>query len=228
MIEFLNVSKSYWTGTRRKVILDQATFRIELGRSIGILAPNGTGKTTIVNMMAGLIRPDEGEIRRRSRISFPLGFNGTMNTALSAAENVRFAAQFYGVDPDYVEAFCRHLCDIEEYFEQPVKTYSAGMRSRLSLTLLLALEFDIYLVDEGMPSTLSSDFVRKVGPIMEKRFRNSTLVMVSHVPKVLDRYCRSAAVLWNGRLRFFDRLEDAKRVYAHVVESSQAQRQVRA
>ena len=57
MLEFENVSKSYWTGTQRKVILDQASFRVELGNSLGILAPNGTGKTTLINMMAGLEKP---------------------------------------------------------------------------------------------------------------------------------------------------------------------------
>ena len=76
MLEFVNVSKSFWTGTRRKVILDRASFRVELGRSLGILAANGTGKTTIINMMAGLEKPDEGRIIRTSRISFPLGFMG--------------------------------------------------------------------------------------------------------------------------------------------------------
>ena len=54
MLRFENVSKSFWTGTQRKVILDRASFRIEAGRSMGILAANGTGKTTIMNMMAGL------------------------------------------------------------------------------------------------------------------------------------------------------------------------------
>ena len=81
MIEFRNVSKSFWTGTQRKVILDQASFKIELGHSMGILAPNGTGKTTIINMMAGLEQPDEGKIFRTSRISFPLGFMGGLSVA---------------------------------------------------------------------------------------------------------------------------------------------------
>ena len=54
MLEFVNVSKSFWTGTQRKVILDQASFQVPLGLSLGILAPNGTGKTTLINMMAGL------------------------------------------------------------------------------------------------------------------------------------------------------------------------------
>lgn len=76
MIEFRNVSKSFWTGTQRKVILDRASFRIEPGNSLGILAANGAGKTTIINMMAGLEKPDEGSIRKTSRVSFPLGFMG--------------------------------------------------------------------------------------------------------------------------------------------------------
>ena len=109
MIEFDNVSKSFWTGTQRKVILDQASFRIELGRSIGILAPNGTGKTTIINMMCGLEKPDEGVIRSDCRVSFPLGFMGGVTSTLSANENARFIARVYGLDPDYVEAFCRWL-----------------------------------------------------------------------------------------------------------------------
>ena len=57
MLEFRNVSKSFWTGTQRKVILDRASFRVEIGQSLGILAPNGTGKTTLINMMAGLEKP---------------------------------------------------------------------------------------------------------------------------------------------------------------------------
>ena len=76
MLEFNNVSKSFWTGTRRKIILDRASFRVDVGTSLGILAPNGTGKTTLIKMMAGLEKPDEGEIWRNCKISFPLGFMG--------------------------------------------------------------------------------------------------------------------------------------------------------
>ena len=76
MIEFDGVSKSFWTGKQRKVILDRASFRVDLGNSLGILAPNGTGKTTLINMMAGLEKPDEGRITRTSKISFPLGYMG--------------------------------------------------------------------------------------------------------------------------------------------------------
>ncbi|WP_415182724.1 ABC transporter ATP-binding protein [Phaeovulum sp.] len=213
MLEFENVSKSFWTGTRHKVILDQASFRVELGNSLGILAPNGTGKTTIINMMAGLEKPDEGTIRRTCRVSFPLGFMGGVVNKHSARENARFIARLYGLDPDYVEAFCRWLCGIEEYFDRPVGTYSQGMRARFTFSLLLALEFDIYLIDEGMPSTTDVEFNRKAGSILRDRLKESTVVVVSHRAQTLEKFCRSAAVLRDGKLYMFDTLEEAKRVY---------------
>jgi capsular polysaccharide transport system ATP-binding protein len=194
MLEFRNVSKSFWTGTRHKVILDRATFRVELGNSLGILAPNGTGKTTVINMMCGIEKPDEGEIFRGCRVSFPLGFMGGVVSRLSARENARYIAQLYGLDPDYLEAFCRWLCNLEEYFEQPVGTYSSGMRGRFSFALLLALDFDIYLIDEGMPASTDAEFNRKAGKVLRKRLETATVVVVSHQPETLAKFCRSAAV----------------------------------
>ncbi len=213
MIEFDTVSKSFWTGQRRKVILDRASFRIDLGNSLGILAPNGTGKTTIINMMAGLEKPDEGRVTRTSRISFPLGFMGGVIGKHTGTENARYIARLYGLDPDYVESFCRWLCGIEEYFDMPVATYSSGMRSRFSFALLLALEFDIYLIDEGMPATTDAEFNRKAGNLLRDRLQSSTVVIVSHSADIISKFCRSAAVLRNGQLYMFDTLEEAKRLY---------------
>jgi capsular polysaccharide transport system ATP-binding protein len=218
MIEFENVSKSFWTGKTRKVILDRATFRVELGNSLGILAPNGTGKTTIINMMAGLEQPDEGRITRSSRISFPLGFMGGVVSRHSATENARYIARLYSLDPDYVESFCRWLCGIGEYFDMPVGTYSSGMRARFSFALLLALEFDIYLIDEGMPGSTDAEFNRKAGSILRQKLQNATVIVVSHQANTLEKFCRSAAVLRNGRLHMFDTLEEAKRMYNYETQ----------
>ncbi|MEM6620303.1 MAG: ATP-binding cassette domain-containing protein [Pseudomonadota bacterium] len=216
MIEFKNVSKSFWTGQQRKVILDQASFRIKLGGSVGILAPNGTGKTTLINMMSGLEKPDEGEILRTSRISFPLGYMGGVMPKLNAVENSRYIARLYSLDPDYVESFCRYLCGLKEYFEMPIATYSKGMRARFSLALLLALDFDIYLIDEGMPSSTDVEFNRKAGSVLRERLKKSTVVIVSHQADILERFCRTAAVLAHGRLTMYDTLEEAKQAYDYV------------
>ncbi len=215
MLEFENVSKSFWTGKQRKVILDRASFRVELGNSLGILAPNGTGKSTLIRMMAGLEKPDEGKINRGCRISFPLGFMGGVNGKHSARENCRFIARLYQLDPDYVEAFCRYLCGLEEYFDMPLATYSSGMRSRFTFSLLLALEFDMYLIDEGMPSTTDREFNRKAGSILKDRLQNATVIVVSHQPKTLEKFCKSAAVLQDGQLYMFDTLEEAQQLYEY-------------
>ncbi len=213
MIVFDNVSKSFWTGRTRKVILDRASFKVEMGRSLGILAPNGAGKTTIVNMMAGLEKPDEGTITRTARISFPLGFMGGVIPKHTAVENCRYIARLYGLDPDYVEAFCRWMTGIGEYFDRPIGVYSAGMRSRFTFSLMLALEFDIYLIDEGMPSTADAEFNKRAGGILRDRLKNATVVVVSHQASTIEKFCRQAAVLRNGQLYMFDTLEEARRVY---------------
>lgn len=213
MIAFENVSKSFWTGQTRKIILDRASFTVELGNSLGILAPNGAGKTTIINMMAGLEKPDEGRVIRTSRISFPLGFMGGVMNKHSGTENARFIARLYGLDADYVESFCRWMAGIKEYFDMPVGTYSSGMRARFSFSLMLALEFDIYLIDEGMPSTSDVEFNKKAGAILRERLAKSTVIVVSHQAQTLEKFCRSAAVLRNGQLYMFETLEEAKRLY---------------
>ena len=218
MIAFENVSKSFWTGKQRKVILDRASFKVEIGNSLGILARNGAGKTTIVNMMAGLEKPDEGKVVRTSRISFPLGFMGGVISKHTATENSRYIARLYGLDPDYVESFCRWLSGIEEYFDMPVGTYSSGMRARFSFSLMLALEFEIYLIDEGMPSSTDVEFNRKAGQILRQRLANATVVVVSHQPSTLEKFCQSAAVLRNGQLYMFETLEEAKQLYDYEAQ----------
>ena len=218
MLEFDGVSKSFWTGSHRKVILDRASFRVELGQSLGILAPNGTGKTTLVKMMAGLEKPDEGEIRKNCRVSFPLGFMGGVVPKHSAMENSRFIARLYGIDPDYVEAYCRWLCDLGEYFDQPLGTYSSGMKARFTFALMLALDFDIYLVDEGMPTYTDVKFNQKAGDILAERLRTTTMIIVSHQPETLARFASKAAVLMDGKLHMFESLEEAKQLYDYETQ----------
>ncbi len=218
MLEFEHVSKSFWTGTQRKVILDRVSFRVELGNSLGILAPNGTGKTTLINMMAGLEKPDEGRIIRNCRISFPLGFMGGVVGRLTAMENSRYIARLYGLDPDYVEAFCRWLCGLNEYFDMPIGTYSSGMKARFTFALMLALDFDIYLIDEGMPSSTDVEFNKKAGEVLKERLETTTIIIVSHQPDLLEKFARSAAVLMDGQLHMFNTLEEARQLYDYQTQ----------
>jgi len=214
MIRFDNVSKSFWTGGHQKVILHDASFRVNVGRNLGILAPNGTGKTTLINMMAGLERPDHGRVRRRGRISWPVGYNGGVVNTMSGAENVRTIARLYDRDQDETLAFCVDFAELGHYIDLPVRTYSAGMRQRLIFAILMAIDFDFYLVDEGA-SAGDRNFNIKAAAMFRERLEYSTLVMVSHSPETLRQYCDQAAVLLDGRLHMFGSLEEAKALYEY-------------
>jgi capsular polysaccharide transport system ATP-binding protein len=93
------------------------------------------------------------------------------------------------------------------------------MRSRLTFALMVALEFDIYLIDEGMPSTTNAEFNRKAGEILRERLKKTTVIIVSHQALTLERFARSAAVLRNGKLHMFDTLEEAKQLYDYEADS---------
>ena len=93
------------------------------------------------------------------------------------------------------------------------------MRARFSFSLMLALDFDIYLIDEGMPSTTDVEFNRKAGEILQERLQTTTIIIVSHQAKTLEKFARSAAVLLQGQLHMFDTLEEAKQLYDYETES---------
>ena len=96
----------------------------------------------------------------------------------------------------------------------PLGTYSQGMRARFSFALLLALDFDIYLIDEGMPSTTDVEFNRKAGhdPARTAGARRPWWSCRTQ-PKTLEKFCQRAAVLRDGQLYMFDTLEEAKQLY---------------
>jgi capsular polysaccharide transport system ATP-binding protein len=83
---------------------------------------------------------------------------------------------------------------------------------------MLALDFDIYLIDEGMPSTTDVEFNRKAGSILQERLQTTTIVIVSHQPKTLEKFARSAAVLMDGQLHMFETLEEAKQLYDYQTQ----------
>jgi capsular polysaccharide transport system ATP-binding protein len=94
------------------------------------------------------------------------------------------------------------------------------MRGRFSFALLLALDFDIYLIDEGMPGTTDVEFNRKAGMILRERLKTATVVIVSHQAETLEKFCKSAAVLRNGSLHMFDSLEEARELYDYEAQSA--------
>jgi capsular polysaccharide transport system ATP-binding protein len=216
VIALERVAKSYATTFGRKLVLDNATVNFSAGRNFGILGSNGAGKSTLIRLLAGSEMPDRGAIRRQGRVSFPLGFGGTFHGALSGYENVAFIARIYGAALRPTMRFVEEFSELGDYFKMPVGTYSAGMRSRLAFGTCLAIDFDVYLVDE-VTETGDERFRRKCAAAFRERLQRSDIILATHNHHTIRQYCDRAAVLANGQLQLFDDVATAFASYRRML-----------
>lgn len=217
MIEFENVSKTYHTRDGHKRILSNASFCFEAGHNYGILGGNGIGKSTLLRMIAGAEFPDTGQIHRNARVSFPLGFSGTFHPHLSGRQNASFLARIYGVDQNGMSEFVSEFSELGQYFDMPMETYSSGMLAKLAFGVSLAIDFDVYLVDE-VTEVGDAQFRRKCSEAFMSRMSRSDIIMVSHNSHTIKAYCDRGAILKDGHLYFFDSINDAVRVHDRMME----------
>ena len=212
MIRLEDVSKSYHTGVGRKVLMDHVNFTFPRGRSVALIGRNGAGKSTLLRMIGGSVVPDTGVIRREARVSWPLGFGGAFQAALTGAQNARFVARIYGFDTDDMVARVAEFSELGAFMYMPVRTYSSGMKARLSFAVSMAVHFDIYLIDE-ITAVGDTAFKRKCAETFRSKMGAADVIMVSHGANNLRQYCDAGIVLENGRLTYYDDIEDALAVH---------------
>ncbi len=212
MIELRDITKFYPTPAGTHTVLDSITVAIEGRENLGILGRNGAGKSTLLRIIGGAELPDRGEVIRHGRVSWPLGFAGGFNSSLSGEENCRFVARIYGADIDAVVEETEAFAEIGRHFRLPVKTYSSGMRARLAFGLSMAIDFEIYLVDE-VTAVGDKRFQDKCRDAFLAREERASVIIVSHQMATIAQYCQRCAVLERGRLTIFDSVEEAQSVY---------------
>ncbi|CAM2188984.1 TPA: ABC transporter ATP-binding protein [Burkholderia cepacia] len=212
MIVLDTVSKYYPTRSGPRRILDGVTTTIGSGERIGILGRNGSGKSTLLRLLSGAEQPSAGSITRTLRVSWPLAFGGAFQSSLTGLDNLRFICRLYGVSFDEKIDFVESFTELGSYLREPVKRYSAGMRARLSFALSLAIDFDCYLIDEII-AVGDSTFHRKCEHELFERRGFCAFVLVSHDPHLIERYCRRAAVLKDGRFAEFGTVAEAYEFY---------------
>lgn len=208
MIIFEDISKGFWVKGDYRPVIRNLNLHLPSGRSLALLGRNGAGKSTLLSIIAGTMRPDTGRIISDGSISFTVGFAGSFHGDMTGAQNTRFVARVYGVDTDELTAFVEDFAEIGEHFNMPVRTYSAGMKSRLAFGISMGIKFDTYLIDEAT-ATGDARFRRKSSEVFRTRMSQSSAIMVSHSMADIRNFCDAGLVLHDGGIEVFDNVEDA-------------------
>lgn len=215
VIEFQNVTKSYPLNTGRCYILRDFSFQFPEGKNLGILGKNGSGKSTMLRLIAGSEYPDSGDILREGKLSWPLGFSGGFSPNLSGEENLRFICRIYAADIPHVTEFVKAFAELGDFFYEPIRNYSNGMRSRLAFGLSMAIDFDVILVDEIL-GVGDSSFRKKCTEHIERKSEESSIIMVSHEMHTIRHFCDTALLFNDGEITVFNDVEEAIIAYGNL------------
>ena len=218
MIELKNVSKSFKTKHSRKYILKDMSIVIPSDKNIGILGRNGTGKSTIMHMLGQIEFPDKGTITSDKSFSWPLGLRGGFVGNMTGKANIKFVCRLYGKSPKEIQQtvdFVKEFSELDDYFDMPIRTYSAGMKSRLSFGLSLSFDFDYLLIDETL-SVGDARFRKKSKEALLKKIETCNVLLVSHDMGTLRDICDVGIVVDCGKMYYFDNIDNAINEYVAI------------
>lgn len=233
VIEFRNVTKIYklfksdkerfrslFSGKVRykeKKAVDDVTFSVEKGQGVALLGKNGAGKSTILKMITGVCFPTEGDITVKGRVSALLELTAGFDTELTGRENIYLKGHIMGMNDNEiaeVEDAIVDFADIEDYIDQPVRTYSSGMRARLGFAINVNAEPEILIVDEALSvgdKAFRQKCTAKVREIMKDG--DVTLLFVTHSAGFAKEFCERGIVLEKGKIVYEGAIGDAIEFY---------------
>lgn len=214
MVRLENLTKIYHLNGRRTLVADHINAVFPSKTSVALLGRNGAGKSSLLRMIAGTMDPTSGQITSTGTISWPVGFAGSFHKDLTGAQNTRFIARVYGVDTDALLAYVEEFAELGQHFRLPFRSYSSGMRARLAFGISMGIKFDTYLVDE-VTSVGDAAFRAKSAAVFQERMADSGAIVVAHGIQMLRKFCTAGAVLENGKLTYFEDIEEAIATHTH-------------
>ena len=179
------------------------SLEIKKGEVFGIIGPNGAGKSTLLRMMAGIYAPDQGSLRVEGRVSLLAGLGAGFQGNLTGRENVFLTGSIYGIPTEKL----RHLVSsiivfsgIGIFIDQPLRTYSSGMRARLAFSIASHLSPEVLLIDEVLAVGDTAFREKSKKRIMEMVKGDATVVIVSHNAEILRDICDRVVCLTKGEI----------------------------
>ncbi|HEN8733533.1 ABC transporter ATP-binding protein [Pseudomonas sp. USTB-Z] len=216
MFELRNVTKSYLTPNGRRYVFRNLSLAIPPGKNIGLIGRNGAGKSTLMRLLGGADVPDSGTIVTDRSISWPVGLTGGFQGSMTGRDNIKFVCRVYGATGDAMREKIRYVqefAEIGDWIDEPIKTYSSGMRSRVAFGLSMAFDFDYYLIDEVM-SVGDAQFKRKCNEVFQEKLQKSNVVLVTHTMSEVEKLCDVVLLVRNGEIQVYDDVSEGIKAYS--------------
>lgn len=206
-----SIKETFLAALKRKPLttdfhaLDGVSFTIAQGEAVALLGFNGSGKSTMLKLISGVLSPDEGEVRTRGRVAGLIEVGAGFHPDLSGRENIYLNAAILGMSKRETEARFDDIVafsEIEKFIDTEVKHYSSGMFLRLAFSVAIHTHVDILLIDEIL-SVGDEPFQRKcIQRVRELHSQGKTLVVVSHDLNMVSDLCERGIVIQGGKVRF--------------------------
>lgn len=201
---------------KKHLALDDVTFSVEKGESVGIIGNNGAGKSTILKTITGVTFPTSGQVEVRGRVAALLELTAGFEPEMTGRENIYLKGYILGLRDEYIHTIEEKVIDfaqLGDYIDQPVRTYSSGMKMRLGFSININTDPEILVVDEAL-SVGDNAFKKKCkDAIKDLIARGTTVLYVSHNADSVQEVCRRAIYLKKGKLVFDGPVEQALELY---------------
>jgi len=181
--------------------LNDVSFTVKGGEVVGIIGPNGSGKSTLLKLIAGIYVPESGKVTTNGDISLLAGLGAGFQSNLTGRENIFLSSSIYGFSNREISEMIPSIIEysgIEQFIDQPIRTYSSGMRARLAFSIVSHIEPEILLIDEVIAVGDSSFKKKSMSRIKELANGKSTVIIVSHSQSLLEMICDRIICLNNG------------------------------
>lgn len=218
MIRLQSLTYAYRKGA---AVVDGLTIDLPSDRRLAILGAQQSGKTTLVQLLSGLLSPSAGSIERHARLSFPAGYQRGFRMASTLGQNLTFAAKIYGADADEVIAFVAEVTGLGAMVDRPLRDLSVQDRMNTSFALAYALPFDTYLFDNTF-SVGEPDFRAKCQAMFQARSRTAGVILATRFARTALQFCDCALVLDKGRATYFDTIAEGVAAYELLVPPAPA------
>ena len=202
--------------------------KIHRGEAVALFGRNGAGKSTLLKMVTGVTYPTVGKVEVKGRVSALLELTAGFDPEFTGRENIYFRGQLMGMKPEEVkklEPVVEAFAELGDYMDQPVRTYSSGMKARLGFAINVNIDPEILIVDEAL-SVGDVSFRKKCLKKVKELIANNevTFLFVTHSTKVAQEFCTRGIVMRKGSIRFDGDIDQAVDFYNKMVEEEDIMR----